>query len=564
MANLSAPFVPSTHKVRALITSGDSEVTLDLRRFQSNWGINMIPTASCLVSTGVDLAEPARLSGIHTLQGLEILNSDLPVSVKVYKESRGYSPDNELWNTEPTLIFDGSVIGIGYNYSMGSYNVELRLAHWIADLDETPAINSLSHPSNSAQFSWVGVRPIFEYGTSTYATTQATDQGVALLFQAVADQFVSLANIQKDLWGKTLLPWMKWIADASQEATYSGLSRCFETDTFTADNQTVAALNRFKTADSEGYSPLALDAATPELAGSIAQYLSNTTNSSFIGTTLWQKLLRWASDFRFCVIPGVSEAAVVPYSPAYREVYEKSITANQQLRPYTNTTKIRPTRGVYLLVPDDLAPPSYTSAAQNPGVLGTFGSGGCYAPENPPSQGTIKFVSVPAWMSEVPSQTSTPSVSLNNTGTQEKPVESTTETRGDGQGSNITSAAESVVPIYDSLAQEQYLSEVLRGTNQTIQGPFRLDISPGSIVNVRGADFIPKIDDALSQQNYVGYVQKLSCIFDATGSSPKAITSFYLSHIRTELANEQGSASMESHPLYPSATWSGGALVADA
>jgi hypothetical protein len=110
----------------------------------------------------------------------------------------------------------------------------------------------------------------------------------------------------------------------------------------------------------------------------------------------------------------------------------------------------------------------------------------------------------------------------------------------------------------NAVAHAIYANEILKYRSGSVSGKLRLDICPGSIVEIdvqpaRGLDV--KLNKYKSP--LFGCVDQVSVYIDAVAA--QASTSFIISNIRSKEENEDPNLSMTDNPIYDT-TWKGAPL----
>jgi len=539
-----------------------------LSHFSAGFAINRIPHATCALAAGrkIDDLEPAQA---HK-DGADL---KLMFPAKVYMRAKGpwdgtRNLDWNLGDDRFRIIFDGYVTGVGYSKIRGKLRFTVQLIHWLSDLAFSSSLSNQSHPSNPSEIAFRGdyQPPCAQNVTASRKVLSSSDRFYV---------FFGRDKITDDLWGKALHPLLCCLAQ--EDAMRLGLCPGGPTEP-PKNDQSLAALSRMETSPGDGDSDEKLPCGVPykwggplalggglvgnALAKGISKYFSKTMADSYWNTTMWDKLIQeFGATFKFAIIPLVGRALVVPYMPGLRPVWKKAIYSDDIETIDVASFIRRPLRGVGIYAGRDLRTAPY--GRQTSGLYGSMGAGGCYVPDEE-AKGMLLIQRAPSWLINVAGAASDPNVttvgsrggsSRSATGTATTPLPVGTPESGSLRPEEDPIAAvKNSGSVYTALARWIYIAEVLRGRNGSVRTKFRLDICPGSNVEVYalGEQFVFKAlgKDDLSAA-LVGTVQRVGIHLDA--ETPEAHTTFQLTNLRTSGENEDDRTSVPFHPLYPEA-----------
>lgn len=512
--------------------------------YQSQWALNTVPSATVVLAIGRNAADGQTAAAIHSkLSSIQKLNR-----VKIYATISGDWTPGIPWPEEPTVIFEGRVMGLGFLKNMGSTGFTLHLVHWLCDLDFSSSLAAYSHPSNPMDFTFQAVM-------SSMITTDGTSpNGIAQTAEAAS---ISAGAIQEDLWAKAIKPFFCNLAAAEHVLPHSSLQTC--AGLVSARNEAALyALAKIEGESSEFglerscYTPPASFNVTgnvsTEIAAAIASAIQSESQSSFAYSTIWGKLVgQYAPEFLLAVVPQAEKALVVPYTPALNQLYCKKIAANDYISCELQANISRPLRAVMLL--------NHTSTVTNVVAGQVITSvAGCYSPESDfTDQGVVRIGSVPRWLAGVSSCLASAG---RTTGIKGRVVPSTSTTPGSGpkpdlKGNSAGHTFEEILisarDIHNNLAHAIYVNDALAGRMGTLFGKLRFDIGPGSIVAIEGtSERFLSVDEAAS--TLVAAVAEVSVGINAETSM--AGTGYRLTHIRTINENNDERTAIGAHPLY--------------
>lgn len=532
---------------------------------------NKIPTATCSLATGRDLATllPA---AVHTKLGLLQRLNRARIWLTVTGDWGGFPSDVDpgAWtHAGRQLIFEGYVTGPSARRSYDKIQMGVQLIHWLADLAVTSAISESTHPASSMQFSW----------SASYGNGDQTAARSNFVAHTIRNHILTASRIQADLWGEAIQPMLRDIAASDPIPLGENCLTRGENIGFTLD-----ALNRFEgSLDDEGngvprrWSPplrfdgLPADVITP-VAKSIGQTLQIQTLQSLWEHTLWDKLIsRYHPEFMFHVIPRVSDALVVPFTPGLRTTWRRQLRVEDNDDFNWESFNRRPLRGVGVSGGHRWETAANGTDPERPAFSAGTGLGGCFLPD-PEQPGIVLLLQGPKWLQEVPAYAlSAARTSLGaSPGTGRSPTSCNFYpggdlSRGGTDGRTPSEAAAALrrpvdgMSLPDRVAQSLYLQEVLRGRQATIGGKLRFDIAPGSTVEVTFPSDIHLRRDDLAEP-MVGDVTRVVHIISA--EQPYASTQFHLAHLRSLSQNGDPRYSTDRHPLYQD-VFAGAPLVDD-
>ena len=207
-------------------------VSLPLVSFSSNFALNEIPEATCTVGVGRDAGSDGALTyaPIHKAFNLRQLQA-----AKVFFYPIGQETKDKDWPSEPFLVFDGYITSVRRTKSMGKYQVDISLTHWLFDLACSSAVSGNSHVTNPADMTSAAV---FNTGAGSGGYTSGSIQGATS---------TAFALIFSDFWGvlKTIFS-----AYAQSETRPLGpTTGCIDTITARNNARALQALRRIEGPD---------------------------------------------------------------------------------------------------------------------------------------------------------------------------------------------------------------------------------------------------------------------------------------------------------------------------
>lgn len=543
---------------------GDA-VTADIGQYQGDFMLNTIPRGMCTIAVGRQANDVSKFASVHSPIASGGVTVDKLLRAYVYFNASGkHNPstsNGDIRNADDTLLFEGFLTGLGYKKQAGNVVLTANLIHWLYDLSASSTLSALSHPQNPSQGTFFAI-----HQPSLTGAVQGNFLG-----QTLGTDYFRLGNIQADLWGEALKPYLVNLASFSHFRLAGDLlSSCAVPIDEQINTDAIKALSRI-----EGVSTMpnllpqiaaanlplstynlpltllsfpnnALTSVLGTVSDSISQSIGRITQDSWAQSTFWGKIVHeFAVEFLFSLVPQVERAMVVPFQPGLQQTYA-TIQADEY--DYLDLAAFipRPLRAIALFAgPQAMASRSYGSNMTE--ATSRVGVGGCYSPEG--AKGVILIKTAPTWLAAVSplggkgGRTS----GIRNqqaTGSSTTPGQATTSD-GSPEGSQIVIDADQ---LFQEYAHSLYVTEALRGRRGMLAGTVRFDLGPGSTVRLQGSQDRFLGDKDQFAQDLVCTVTGVSMGFDA--QRPSAGTSFQLADFRNLDENESPRMSVAVHPLY--------------
>lgn len=505
--------------------------------------LNSIPTAMVTLAAGrnVKTLEPAaahgKLGAIQSRDSFELYF--VPQSLG----EMGGAPN--AWHE--AMIFDGMVVGTGWQRSTHGASFTIYAQHWLADLHYSSSISGASHPGNPADFTYAaGYVPLGGQGAG----------GTALQWvphAAIQDNFTEGA-LEEDLWEGVL---KKWMTQLSKEEPVD--------DRLGDTIANKAALNALAKIKSE---KMGMQLTKGDDANAIGNAVVWALNKSMarvdVNNTLWGKLVgEWSPQYWFAIVPRVTDAYVVPFTGALRGAEGEpsqwaDINAGDyvQCDLYAGMQQIL--RAVGIAFPISFAAGGNTNPGEHRalrrGLAGLFKSG--------EKRGLVLIKDAPLWLSDAAQDYKYSGGScgiLPNS----LPIRSAYTVVDEGPAQDPKNKAEDNQEdwknILDAYAQQWFMLEMLKGRHGELSGRLRFDIAPGSQVRIEGGRDPFVAADQLGLPFFAS-VTRVTTVINA--EKQQAGTSFSLAHIRNENENKSDETSIERPPLYKEG-WVGKSLIDD-
>lgn len=517
----------------------------DVVAFTASFEPNNFPQATLAVPVGRGFrGTREKAAVIHNSVNDLRIQQKAEVFLRVIK--LGSSPgDAEPWPSGEFKIFDGNAVGTGFQRTDRSVSFTIHLLHWLADLHYSSSVSGTSHPANPKHFSFnaAQVNPDVVLGGATGRPLWSSRSG--------GRSIISSGNIESDLWGSVLQPWLRAIASADR-INIDQIPQGKQNDT------ALNALERIAPANTAGcHVPSALESQGIDgraLSDSLKTALLTETFDSFANTTLWSKLVGvWVPAFFLGVVPRVDDALVIPFTPGLQTPLT-TLTASEYSGAQLKSAMPRVPRSVGI----------FHSVMTRGGFNLTDGGtvpakdlAGYFEPSGNPD-GLVLLKDAPGWLSF---PTLGHNYSKSTTGAEKKGAIGSALTPQEGENDSEApppdETDESLTPLLDAFAQQWFIVEMLKGRIGELSGKLRFDISPYSTIRIESARerFIP--GDDLGDPVY-GTVLRVSHHIDA--SAKRAGTAFTVAHLRTEAENSDERTSISKPPLYKN-SFSGCSLI---
>ena len=524
--------------------------------FTADYELNKIPTAQILLPIGSDIIS-GKDSGIEA----NLHEFAIRPAIRVYGSMRNVfttRQDKLPWlgktsDKDNFLLFDGTVTGISYLRSREQTYVVVVALHWLAKLTESAVMNSQSHPSYPADLLFSAMLPDGLAASSTVAGG-AKQNGRTWVALAGDAQSMPTAVLEKDLWGGVKKCLHRMASQNLQFISPNVLGGLPPVNT-TIKN----TLDRFVDDQSADFVAVGLG-ATNAADGKLLTGMRNSlrailgTANNLLYHTYWDVIVGGlCGTFLLDLVPRINDALIVPRNPLLNKAY-RTITAEQYDNLQLQMTSPQALRAVLLFSNVGTNTDNILLArAGQPQMVGKYDS---------KLSGTVQYRRMPDFLSLISLAASNAATS---TGIQltvpspdsgivglSPPGRSTAITPGLVTPKNIAQQAKTLrqkaTSLADKFAHSIFLTEVLRGRYGILQGPWREDIAPGSIVRV--------------ESDYAIYGQVTRCTSHLNSETATARTSYHISHIRTEAENDnpKSALSVDAHPFWAQAKFLGNSM----
>ena len=527
-------------QAHATIGKPGSQTTTDIVGFQINHELNAIPTAQIKLPVGRSVSGTGN-AAIHSLA--RSLSEQTPIQIwaefievtRSDKKIRGLNIPKG-----PFKIFDGDTELSGYirNEQGATVAYVINCNHWLGRLTRGSAFSQTSHPMNPSQYT---------YGQIEANAGDTGNQTRNWTLLSGASDIVTPNNLTADVWGQAIYPWFQRLAARdgfwSNEITLKG-------DPSNKAAQIALAKMGTKVTGYVASKPNNTIAIDTDIANEISKDIAISTQSGEFIThqTMWDILVgKICPDYLLAVVPRVEDALVVPYISGNRgtkgQPFE-TIRAEEYGGIQIDGICRRPLRayGIQSSAADRFG----ANIGDDRPSAGVMGIGGWF---DTMKEGSVIITMGPRWLGSILSPSE---VAAEASGANQKPIGNAVFP-GAGQTNDVAAkakvrAAEVIKPLLNAYAQARYAQHMLAGRSATVAGPFRVDIAPGSLVQVDGASEAFIADQDQLAIPYFGDVLRVSMAADA--ETPYLLTAFHIGNIRTSVENQSDKTSIASHPLY--------------
>jgi hypothetical protein len=512
-----------------------------------NYEVNALPTALVTLPLGRN-AYTGEPSPVHT-----ILDISEPTPVKLYVSlTPRFGVAKPFGIPEGAFVlFEGYTAGKGYRKSsqppMAEFTLGLR--HWLSELDYSSVFSQYSHPNNPADYSANAIFPVA-------GANAGGAPGKGNMYGPYdVNGALDVKNVTKDLWTDTL------------KKFYLGLCK---TEGLKIGEQKGWKPEAPPPVDEEtGVRPLSNEIASAALArikshpslkirlggqDNLAQMITKDLKAlaerkdELASHTIWGSVMaNCASEYMFSIIPRVSDALVVPYVATSRKS-GITITPDEYYSADIPQGDIpRPIRAFGILS-------GMNSLANADGLpntdpeIGRMKVGGWYEVKDR-KLGVVRIEAPPRWAAGCLGEFEYAGTSA---GAKNKTVATAEHPDAAGPPSKSTRKArarkaKSVASFLVRYARTRLAYEQFVGCQGTFSGPLRMDVAPGTCVElVTSTD--PFLEYDALKTSFFGSILRLSTVIDA--ESRMVATSFHLGHVRTQRENAVEANALDYHPLF--------------
>lgn len=539
---------------RTIVLEIDS-VEYDLVQFTGSYGLNEMPTATCLLAIGRDARDKNRIAPIHAMADNLSQMRKAKVTLKPRKDWKPKQGNDSSWSGEE-VIFEGYYVGMAYRKLNDRIQAIVHLTHWLLDLGFSSTLDSEQHPSNSASLVVSSIAPQRQTGVS----------GQPIFISQLVDHEVLKATVHQDIWEgiKTLLCGLAKQSKLEFKCKDANLG----SGNPTKNDMALAALSKIQGPGGTcglaydfdmGGMPLEfIDNGIEQIKDSVATSILDITQRDFASYTFWDAIIGlYCPMFNMALVPQVTTATIIASTPALNLHYSKVILPGEYDNIALTGAISRPLYGVAVLDAHIMT----TGPETGSNMLDMCSGGAFTSPAESDGDGMWLVIESPPWLKNlgyisgyVERTSGIPQREASNTSTNPGAVVSGTPLPSP---STLQSGA---AELYTAYAKSVYVANMLRGRGATLSGKLRFDIAPGSIVKIAGdSRKFAGAEDNLETDLY-GHVVRVTVSLNA--ESRQAGTTFQFSHIRTtkEFLTDERTRVTE-HPLFGPKVYRGAPLI---
>lgn len=546
-------------KAEVMLPDG-SAVSLPVSACQTTFALNSIPECQLQLAMGRETYTGA-VSAVHS--HVNELGRMLPIKVWAELGRRSASTpglSKLRWPDGPFSFFEGYVVGMGIDRDVsGRATATLGATHWLSDLAFSSAVSRSSAPGNPSDLSFGAS---FRLGKTS---------AVSAFTNGLPFTHVTSTTVSTDFWGKALYPLLANLCATDRlEAKAIGLVPALAG----GDKSNFEALRALRRIEGSGLAyhyaqALKLDPKEVGLvtaATAIATSLLLASADSVATSTLWDRLVAdILPNHLLALVPMVDRALIVPFVPGLRSTWTR-LNASELGAIKQTQRNPRPLLGFGLLA---------SVAAVNGGLLpgngrpsggvdsSTLGVAGYYQNSDPASaRGMVHFKAAPPWLRAAhapppPAHLVVPPGGVR--GGAGAPGVGVRPPADTALGVNLTRSR----TLWNEYARALYCYEILRGRAGFLSSAFRMDLAPGSTVEIEAVEDV-FVKAALRGSGVplagplYATVSRVTSALDS--EQTQAATLLQLDHLRTSQENTQDATSTARHPVWNN-TWTGAPLL---
>jgi hypothetical protein len=521
----------------------------EVAQFSSNWAVNEIPTAVCLLAIGRKAQDGAKeLATIHT----EGRQAQMTKAKVIFQPRKEYDLKEE-W-TGPKTIFDGFFVGFSYRKISDKVYATASLIHWLAAMTFSSCLTATGHVANPTELNAAAVLNLAG-GTSLGGNISS------IVMADIADNLVGAGS---DLWKAISAVFCRLAQE--EQLPVNSTDACLGSGQAKANTEALSALSRIEGSlcykgESKYHKALAIQSGS--LAGviesAIAMAIGNETIESYSTFSFWDKLVgQFCPTYGMAVLPRHDTALVVADTPGYNKGHWRTLKPTEYDFFDMSAELVRPLQGVSVVAGWD----SQTMGGVEEDLPGpAIRIGGCYVEDSVQAgDGVRMYIRAPSWLLSLRNLTEYGGSSSGTRTNAPTPTSTTPDATAPAPKlqtpAQIASASDN---MYDKYAKSVYVKEMLRGRVGTVSGKLRFDVAPGSVVRIESTPekFIGG-EDQLAIVVF-GSVQRVTITINAEASL--AGTSLSLAYVRSEEENKRPRTSVDEHPLFGQAVVVGAPLV---
>ena len=431
-------------------------------------------------------------------------------------------------------IFKGYVVAHSAGISTESVSSSVILQHWLSDLDNTAFAGGQFF--TNAPNNWFIRNPISSSVPSSNPLSAMIGSSNG---QTYAVKSLDIAN--GDIWSEVIQPVMR--------------ARIADTTNSVFSNNTSITLYNKKTAEAL---EKVVSAGLTLNTNAKNAFNNNQLNESFFsalysilygtdgGNSTWTKMLSALSPFNVVAAPMVNKCQLIPFSAVYAPTHTltakdfnlEGFSANPTILPMGLVMYGLPASALSVL-PQNNGPLIVGEPIENT-FLGEFVVNSTAA----------KLMTGPVYTIPIPPCFQV-SQQAYNRGISSTVLSSPAFNRSQGMAAKpvvapTANAVNMKQSFFDVIAQNMYFTMVLNNKTQDVVCPFRLDISPGAVLQLNGTN--PAVSGNSTNWSRRGVVEAV--IYTFSNNPPTIRTTYRLKHIMDNIEEEAFKSYISTaHPL---------------
>lgn len=501
-------------------------------QFSSTFAKNEIPTATCVLGTGLNLTgtsdrDPEKL--IDNLDGAELTKAKVYLEFGPLSQWDPSDTDNAMGKTGAQCIFEGYFAGISYRRSGSQIQIIMNLVHRLVDLTFGSLMTGWLHASNPLNHLTPAVNPPLGGCTDTPAAGGAGQAAwtPGLFFKD---------GIKKDAskFGEQVLGVLECMTQMDVFQPH-----CADDGYPTNPNKSAGEVIKAMESKTGGLqSPMSNSPFTDAIGTYFKSLIDATT-----GITYWDLLVgKICPDFVMAVIPLPSQesstdnkyAYLTPDTPGLKSEY-KTLYLDDYSGFNFNAKLWKPLFAVVVYA--DGSDLSGHAVGFNKIKRALCAGGRFPSPADTGDQlGQLLVTSPPDWMQEIAKLLQ----SHKDVGNKAKAVHDAIEAEShlDPPAREPADLSEDRKTILDKYAQLLYVQNAINGRGGSFTSKLRFDISPGTVLKLDKTSLRGDGNEKQLPTNLYAQVSRVS--YNINAELPIAKTIFECIHVRTEKENDSG------------------------
>lgn len=508
---------------------------IDIAGMTVTYGLDSIPTAEIYPTVG---REPRNNIEARAVEKLLAAQPFTTLSLYAKFETDNDSPSDlpGFPYNKDVLLFDGYISGVTYDTSRnpagGWVSVKASAMGWLTALRGTTAQTSKSTvkgPGGFAEAANLNNKKLMLFNIKQAFAADGVGVTTNIWKEFVKEFFFELMD-SPSVWG-----------DSPNDSAYAALERMDDESVFSgsASNELPITLGE-------------LAGNATEVAEFFGQDIGNHIYKLWRDANLWDALMSIAEDFKFSVVPLIKTASCVPAYPALNGEPHRYITTSDYHT--INLTANTPMKIVKVVLTGNMQSSPFAVSMVPGAVVGLHSAEDAWSDPEIGAKGQTLALPAPPWLVAA---TPIGRLTRGSLGQNKLLIPD-----ADNPTANVETPDADYQQIYGNLVTSELGDLLAKAMCQpllfaerfgTVDGRFRLDIAPASIVRIQVIDdkFAEK---GVPEKSVYGQVQTVTLELNAgkDGSTGTAGTKLFVKYLRTEAEHELPGPALTSpdHPLY--------------